>query len=168
MIGVLKLDICLTNPTHPFICGVYGPASVDTLGIIECDLNDWVQDQNFDISTEMVTVTAKYVEAEYHEDRVAIPGYWDLQTLSTAPMLDLSMDSVVAEIEAHGWAWTCRKTRDTTVEQEEHQGAYIARIWTVLPDAPGVHYLGIEYAQTPATALYKALSQVQASAEVNA
>ncbi len=158
----LKLELCIAEPSEPFICGVTGQATLDTFQDIQSQLPEWMESQRFDPSCVTVHVVARHVEAEYHDDRVAIPSYWDLTVIEPAANLDL----LIADVEARGWAWTLRKTRDVGLELEEEHGQYIARIWTVASlTALNVDYLGIDYGATPAAALAAALAQVQVRAE---
>jgi hypothetical protein len=161
----LRLEILISEPADPLIWSVWGGATVHMLTGIQDGLLEWLEDQKFPVDQESVCVLAQYVTPEYHEDRVAIQGYWDLTPLNPADDQGLNFDDVADEVESNGWAWTCRATRDTSVEAEEHRGKYIARIWTVEAGAPGVHYLGIEYGATRAGTLAAALAQVHASAE---
>lgn len=94
----LKLEINVCVPAEPFIQSVFGPATIDTLGIIECDLAEWVADQHFAPEVGVVTVLAQHVEAEYHEDRVSVDSHWDLMITGTATaQTSTVLDLVAAE-----------------------------------------------------------------------
>lgn len=78
------LEICVIDRQAVFVCGAWGPITIDMLTEIEHDLREELP-WELPLDTEIVKVTATRQEAMMDDSidppRVAMPGYWDLNLL---------------------------------------------------------------------------------------